>query len=546
MLLNSSENHTIKMNRLLFTLVVFVALTRFVAAAPNILLIVVDDMGYSDPGCFGGEIETPNLDSLAKNGLRFTSFYNTARCWSTRTALMTGYYPQQVRSDPIQRGSRLPKGVKTMAQHLRWHGYHCYHSGKWHVPGAPKVCADGGFNRSYELLDHDRNFCPKNHRRNDEPLPPIKFDPENPEAFYTTSFIARETIDQLREHAEKAPDRPFFAFTAFTSPHFPLHAPQAVIDKYRERYKAGWETVRAERYKRMTDMKIVHCPLSPPEREVGPPYSFKNLDPLGPGEAFRPIPWDELTETQREFQAVKMAIHAAMVDVIDREIGNILDQLRAMNAFENTLILFLSDNGCSAEIMNRGDGHDPDAAPGSAGSYLCLGPGWSTVSNTPFRRHKVWTLEGGISTPLIVSWPKGIDPSANGGIRHDRGHVVDLLPTVLDVAGHDFKQSINEGFASLPGKSLFGSIIRKDNFGHHSRDPIYFSHEGNRALRTSAYKLVSTAENRQGDGRWRLYDMRTDRSEQNDLSETMPEKVDELRRRWEELDTQFKKDAEKP
>jgi arylsulfatase len=519
-------------------------------------------MGFSDAGCYGGEIATPHLDALAKTGLRFTQFYNTARCWSTRTALMTGYYPQQVRSDPIVKGSRLPNGVKLIPHYLKSLGYRCYHSGKWHVPGAPLPCADGGFDQSYELLDHNRNFNPQNHRRNDQPLPPI----EPNSGFYTTSFIAQETINQLKEHSEKTPKSPFFAYTAFTSPHFPLHAPQEVIAKYREKYNVGWEVIREQRFRLLTEMGIVRCPLSPPEREVGPPYPQNNLAPLGNGEVLKPQRWNDLTDEQRQFQAVKMSIHAAMVDVIDREIGKILEQLRTMDALENTLIFFLSDNGCSAEIMIRGDGHDPTAEPGSAATFLCLGPGWSTTSNTPFRRHKVWTLEGGISTPLIVSWSKKFAGTTSANrLRYDLGHVVDILPTILDAAGYHenenatkikaktiatANETTNETaeaeFVTPPGESFFSAIVGEMNAESRKRSPIYFSHEGNRAIRDQNFKLVSTAKNRQGDHLWHLYDMTSDRSEQIDLSAQHPEKAAELQQQWQQLDNQFKQDAQKP
>jgi arylsulfatase len=562
--------------RIIFTVLVLFAVlsalypvTLTAAERPNILLLVADDMGFSDAGCYGGEIATPNLDALAKTGLRFTQFYNTARCWSTRTALMTGYYPQQVRSDPVVKGSRLPKGVKVIPHYLKQLGYRCYHSGKWHVPGAPLPCADGGFDLSYELLDHNRNFNPQQHRRNDQPLPPVQ--PNS--GFYTTSFIAQETIDQLKEHDAQTPNVPFFAFTAFTAPHFPLHAPQEMIRTYRERYKIGWEVIREQRFRRLTEMGIIHCPLSTPEREVGPPYPQNNLDPLGIGEVLKPLAWSDLTKEQQVFQATKMSIHAAMVEMIDREIGKILDQLQSMNALENTLIFFLSDNGCSAEIMIRGDGHDPAAEPGSAATFLCLGPGWSTASNTPFRRHKVWTLEGGISTPLIVSWSrklfqKTVQPPTNlstnspenlssnlsnlltnssseNGLRHDIGHVVDLLPTILDAAGYNNTPLENE-FAPLPGESLFPVINGSINAEIKNRAPIYFSHEGNRAIRDNHFKLVSTSKKRQGDDIWRLYDMRSDRSEQQDLSQQFPEKAEKLRQLWQQLDEQFQQNAKQP
>ncbi len=503
---------------------------------PNILLIVVDDMGFSDPGCYGGEIETPRLDSLAETGLRFTQFYNTARCWPTRTGLMTGYYPQQVRSDPIVPKSRLPQGTKLIPHYLKSLGYRSYHSGKWHVPGAPLPCRDGGFDHSYELLDHDRNFYSQSHRLDDQPLPPVKPGKD----YYTTTFIAEKTIEQLREHVESTPDAPFFAYTAFTSPHFPLHAPQEVIDKYRDHYLEGWDKIRDRRFEKLTQKGIVHTTLSPREESVGPPYRFDNLASLGAGEVFYPVAWDTLTEEQKRFQATKMAIHAAMVDCIDQQIGRIVDELKKLGLHENTVIFFFSDNGCSAEIMNRGDGHDPNAIPGSGQSYLCLGPGWSTASNTPFRRHKVWTLEGGISTPLIVHWPKGIAEFAQNGLRHDMGHIVDIMPTILELAG---ASTDNESGRPLPGESLLPAILGTEKT---PRDAIYFSHEGNRALRSGDFKAVSTATNRQGDDVWRLYDLSTDRSEQNDLAEKMPEKLDELIRQWETMTRQFEHDAQRP
>ncbi len=233
-----------------------------------------------------------------------------------------------------------------------------------------------------------------------------------------------------------SPTQPFFQYVAFIAPHFPLHALQEDIARYREKYRGGWEQIREQRWRRLRDMGIVQCELSAVEREVGPPYDFPAaLEKLGAGEVNRPLPWSELTDQQRVFQAAKMAVHAAMVDRMDREIGKILDQLSAMGVAENTLVFFLSDNGASAEIMVRGDDHDPAAPPGSAASYLCLGPGWSNCANTPFRRHKTWVHEGGISTPLIVRWPRGI--KTPGALRHNPGHVIDLVPTILDAAGID-------------------------------------------------------------------------------------------------------------
>ncbi|HYR57736.1 MAG TPA: sulfatase-like hydrolase/transferase, partial [Chthoniobacteraceae bacterium] len=341
------------------------------ASPPNILLILADDMGFSDAGCYGGEIATPNLDGLAKNGLRFTQFYNTARCWPSRAAILTGYYAQQVRRDTVpgvQSGGRgvRPAWARLLPEMLKPLGYRTYHSGKWHVDGKP---LENGFDHSYDLEDHNRNFAPQSIFEDDEKLPPVK--PGS--GYYTTTAFANHAIRCLKEHAEKYTDQPFFEYLAFTVPHFPLQAPPEDIARYRERYREGWDAMRDARWQRMKTMGIVNCGLSALEREVGPPYDFPaDIAKLGAGEINRPLPWSELATEQREFQAAKMSVHAAMVDRMDQEIGRVLAQVKAMGAFENTLVIFLSDNGASAEIMVRGEGHDPNAAPGSPQSFLCL------------------------------------------------------------------------------------------------------------------------------------------------------------------------------
>ncbi|MGL4942280.1 MAG: arylsulfatase [Thermoguttaceae bacterium] len=505
---------------------------------PNVCLIVVDDMGFSDLGCYGGEIETPNIDALAAGGIRFTQFYNTARCWSTRCALMTGYYPQQIRMDPVK--PPWPSWVTTLPHFLAPHGYKCYHSGKWHVPGAPKVCGDGGFDESYCLEDHNNHFTPQQHRRNDEPLPPVSRDSDD---YYSTTFIAEQTIDQLRRHNAETPERPFFAFTAFTAPHFPIQAPAEVVAKYLPRYVAGWDVLREARHERMRKMGIVNCELSPREESLGPPYRFENVPrDLGDGEILSPVAWNTLTETQQDFQATKMAIHAAMVDVVDREVGRIVEQLRAMNVLDNTLILFLSDNGASAETMIRGDGHNRDAELGSRETFLCLGPGGSTLSNTPLRRHKVWTHEGGISTPLVANWPKQIPIAARGGLNATPSHVIDVVPTIVDLVDRaalsSEKSATEKPSVAWSGRSLAPILVgEKEDV---ARDFLYFSHEGNKAIRCGDFKAVLTAKNRSGDAIWRLYDLATDRCEQHDLSATFPEKLTEMTKLWEETDNKFR------
>ena len=501
-------------------------------SAPNIVLILADDMGYSDLGCYGSEIATPNLDGLAQRGLRFTQFYNTARCWPTRAALMTGYYPQQVRMDPPQ--GRAPDWTRTLPQWLKPLGYRCYHSGKWHVPGVPRACADAGFDHSYRLEDHDRNFNPRNLLQDDEKLPPVAPGGN----YYTATAFADHTIGCLKEHAAQHADRPFFAYLAFTTPHFPLHAPAEDIARYRDKYLAGWEAARAERHRRQKEIGLVRCELSRPEPEIRAPSGKPEVEKqIGPGEVVYALPWDSLTAEQTRLQATKMAIHAAMVDRIDQEVGRVLKQIAAMGASDHTLVLFLSDNGASAEVLVRGDGHDLQAAPGSAGSYLCLGPGWSTMCNTPFRRHKIWVHEGGISTPLIVHWPQGI--AARGELRHDVGHVVDIVPTLLEAAGAN-RGERPAGAPPLPGHSLVPAFARD---GAVQREYVFFHHQGNRALRMGDWKLVSARDD--GDA-WRLYDLARDRGEGRDQAAAQPERVRAMAARWQELEDEFRRQAGPP
>ena len=509
---------------------------------PNILVILFDDMGFSDLGCYGGEIETPNIDRLAENGLRFTQFYNTTRCWPTRTALMTGFYPQQVRADP--REGNLPRGTALIPHYLHTIGYRCYHSGKWHVPGANRPVADGGFDHSYEQNDHDRNFYPRNHLEDGKPLPPVN--PDDNGGYYTTTFYTDKLIGYLREHAEQHPGTPFFAYAAYTAPHFPLQAPQKIIDKYRGRYLEGWDSIRQKRHEKLTLAGIIHTPLSPRDVAVGPAYRFDNLGPLGTDEVFYPMAWDTLTESQKQFQAEKMAIHAAMVDCVDQEVGRIVAELQGHEMLDNTVIFVLSDNGCSSEIMIRGDGHDPNAVSGSGQSYLCLGPGWSTACNTPFRLHKIWTHEGGISTPLVVHWPRGIPETMRNSLRHEPGHVIDLLPTIMELSGASMEP--NQSGLPLSGTSLLGAIQSEDTqvIDEFLQRDIYFSHEGNRAIRNGWFKAVSTSGNRQGDGDWRLHDLQTDRAETTDISAKHPEKLSKLVETWEAMTQRFAEDSQRP
>ena len=494
---------------------------------PNVMIILVDDLGFSDVGCYGGEIETPNLDQLASNGLRFSQFYNTGRCWPTRSSIMTGYYAQQVRRDKLPNiksggGGVRPDWAQLLPRMLKPLGYRSYHSGKWHIDGKP---VENGFDRSYWLNDHGRFFSPQRTWLNDEKLAPVARD----SGYYATTAVADHAIAQLQEHVSKSAEAPFFQFVTFTAPHFPLHALPEDIEKYKRKYDDGWEASRARRWERIKKLEIVSGELSAVEREQGPPYPLQKSFPLfGPGEVAFPLEWGTLTEEQKEFQAAKMAIHAAMVDRVDQEIGRLLDQLRSMAALENTLILFLSDNGASAEIMIRDDGHDSQASPGSAATHLCLGPGWSTHCNTPFRKHKTWVHEGGISTPLIVHWPAGVD--SPGGWRRSPAHVIDIVPTILEVAGGDFRK-LDERQPDLPGRSLV-NVFEKDV--RLVRDCLWWSHENHRAIRMGDWKLVKTNKTD-----WELFNLENDRMENNDLADRFPEKVKQLEKTWQDNENRF-------
>ena len=520
------------------------------ADRPNFLVIIADDLGFSDLGCYGGEIATPNLDALAADGLRFTQFYNTSRCWPTRAALLSGYYPQQIRRDGMPgvdhrrfggSGTR-PAWARLVSDRLRERRYRSYLSGKWHVDGDP---LENGFDRSYWVNNRAGFFHLLGQRGDASRLPDVAAD----QGLYLTEVTADHAIEFLREHAAKHADRPFFQYLAFHAPHFPLHAEPEDIARYRDRYLVGWDRLRKERHARQQDLGIGVSQRSALDEDIGPPYAFPDgIAQLGPGEVNRPVPWDRLTEAQRRFQATKMAVHAAMIDRMDREIGRVLEQLREMDAFDNTVVFFLSDNGASAEIMVRGDGHDPDAPLGSAGTYLCLGPGFSSAANTPFRLHKTWVHEGGISTPLIVHWPAGIE--ARNELRSSMGHVIDIAPTLLDLAGIEI--AADSGGPPLEGASLT-PVFEGDGDALH--EALWFYHQGNRALRRGNWKILHTVRTRDDGwsavaaeedarpGEWALYDLSNDRAEQRDLAARRPSVVHELEALWEGWRERFLRDA---
>jgi len=506
------------------------------AGKPNVLLIMADDMGYSDAECYGGDIRTPNLSALAAGGLRFTQHYSTGRCWPSRACILSGYYAQQIRRDKmdgIKMGNR-PRWAPLLPEMLKPYGYSSYHSGKWHIDGRP---TDAGFERSWggekAGCDWDR-FFNSGTWKEDEFTAPVK----PGEKYYSTVAIADHAIQCLKLHKSKYGDKPFFQYLAFYSPHFPLHALQKDIDSYRNAYLEGWDVIRQRRWKRMKKMGIINCSLSNRDTDVVPSWNLKPEQlkaRIGPGEAPKAVAWETLTEEQKKFQATKMAIHAAMITRMDLEIGRVIRQLKEMGAYDNTLILFASDNGASAEQIIRGDGHDKTAPAGSAKSYLCLGPGFSTAANTPFRLHKHWNHEGGISSPLIAHWPEGI--SVRGELRHDPSHFIDIVPTILEAAGGSRPRTTEGAVAPPPpGLSLVPAFAKDGTVKHKT---LWWCHQGNRAIRMGDWKLSARSGK---NGKWELYNLKVDRCESNDLALKHPERVKQLAQQWDGIAEGFRKD----
>ncbi len=483
---------------------------------PNIVIILADDLGYSDVSCFGGEISTPNIDRLAKDGLRFTQFYNCGQDSPSRAALLTGLYPHQVgvghsTADYRQPGYRgnLSRECATLAELLAQGGYQTMMVGKWHLtphiaPEGPKHTwpVERGFERFFGTIHGAGSyFAPISLCRGSQFL-----DEKDPD-FYYTDRIAQHA-GMFIEQAARA-NRPFFLYTAFTAPHFPLHAPAEAIDRQRARYAMGWDEVRKTRFQRMQAMGILkpHWKPTPIDERVGP--------------------W-ELNQL-RAWQQRRMEVYAAQVDLMDRAVGRILESLRQVGAEQNTLVLFLSDNGASAdEIMPnwRGAGipketragravqlgNQPAVMPGGEDTYQSYGIAWANVSNTPFRLYKGDVHEGGISTPLIVRWPAAL---RQGGRMIDQiGHVIDIVPTCLEVARVPYP-SMYQGrnLPPLEGRSLL-PVLRGET---RPDAKLFWEHAGNRAVRDGKWKIVARHR-----GAWELYDMEADRTETDNLAERFP------------------------
>ncbi len=486
------------------------------ASRPNIIVILADDMGYSDIGSFGGEISTPNLDKLANEGVRFTQFYNTARCCPTRASLLTGLYPHQAGVGHMTKeqtddegqvlagySGRLNKNCVTIAETLKGAGYFTAMSGKWHVgQNFGVIPSERGFDRALNAAAG--GFYYSNSPGAKLFLNGTKADAALPKDWYTTDLWTDYGLKFVDE--AKQAKKPFFLYVGENAPHFPLQAPADEIAKWRGKFKKdGWDKLRVARYQRQIASGIVDKKW-----------------PLSPRPAAVPA-WDSLTPKQQDRYDQIMSTYAAVVEHMDQSIGRLVDGLKARGELDNTLILFLSDNGGNAEsgVNGRLEGEHP----GDAQSTVYVGQSWATVNNTPFVRYKHYTDEGGISTPLIAHWPQGIDKSRNGKLEKQPGHLIDIMATCVDLAGAQYpKEYQGNQIKPLEGVSLRPAFAGKP-LGR--TQPLFWEHESNRAIRDGDWKLVAL-ENQP----WRLYNLSDDRSEQKDLASFQPDRVKTLAAKW--------------
>jgi len=511
------------------------------AERSNIIVILGDDMGFSDLGCYGGEIATPNLDRLASRGVRFTQFYNTARCCPTRASLLTGVYPHQAgighmmddRGVDAYRGE-LGARCMTIAEALKPAGYRSYVAGKWHVTKKTRPVdaseqgnwpLQRGFDRFYGTIHGAGSFFDPNSLARDNAFISPFADPEyRPAQYYYTDAISDHAARFVAEHHRDHAAQPFFMYVAYTSAHWPMHAKEQDIAKYKGRYDAGYEAIRAARLAR--------------EKELG------LIDPRW---SITPVAADWSKVSNREWEARCMEVYAAMVDCMDQGIGRLVAALEKSGQLDNTLIFFLQDNGGCAEGMGRDGPFTPRAdqptlpimaasalqldmipkqtrdgyparrgegvMPGGADTFIGYGLGWANVSNTPFREYKHWVHEGGISTPLIAHWPAGIPAARAGKLEPQPGHLIDLMATVLDVSGVPALPDRKPPEGVSLCVALAGEALNRPQ-------PIFFEHEGNRAVRDGRWKLVA----KHGQP-WELYDMAADRTEMNNLADAQPERV---------------------
>jgi arylsulfatase A-like enzyme len=485
---------------------------------PNIIVILIDDMGFSDLGCYGSEIPTPNVNALADNGLRFSQFYNTGRCSPTRASLLTGLYPHQaglgfleslVRPNSKGTQGRLRDDCATIAEVLEPAGYFTIMTGKWHIGHTRGVpAASRGFTRSLSAPIGEMYFANQKQKQdlgvflNGKRLD--LNDPQLGSNWYGPDLLTEWGLKFVDEAI--AANKPFFYYLPHSSVHFPLQVPKADFDRYRGKYKVGWDKLREARYRRQIEMGLIDSkwPLSP-------------LPPDVPA-------WDTLSEKAQDRYDKLMAVYAAMIDRLDRSIGTLVDGLKARGQLDNTLILVLSDNGGNAEAGPNG--RLKGKRPGGPASTVFIGQCWATLNNTPLRRYKHFTHEGGISTPLIAHWPAGIPRERNGQLDHQPAHLIDVMATAIDMTGVDYPTEYNghsippmEGVSLLP--AFAGQSLERES-------PIFWEHEGNRAVRSGKWKLVMKYK-----GPWELYDIEADRTEQHDLIGEQPELAKQLIAQWE-------------
>ncbi len=500
---------------------------------PNIILILADDMGYSDLGCMGSEIRTPHIDALGQNGQIYTAMYNCARCCPTRASLLTGLYPHKAGighmtanyGSPAYQGYLRNDSV-TIAEVLRLAGYRTLMSGKWHVGGPydPREAdlwtpgevgqptpRQRGFDQFFGTLDGAANFFFPHYVCEDDSRIEVH------DAFYMTDAVTDKAIGMM--DGAVAEHKPFFLYLAYTAPHWPLQAHPEDIARYQGRYRRGWDHLRTARHEEMLGRGVLqgHWSISPRDPQAHP--------------------WEN--ETYTDWEDARMATYAAMVDRMDQNIGRVMAQLRKLGIDRNTLVLFLSDNGGCAEFMAEDgwaesypettpdgraivSGNLPDLAPGSGTTFQSYDVAWSNVSNVPFRMHKTWVHEGGISTPLIAHWPDGISAP---GMIHQARHVVDILPTLIEVTGASYPNDFDgHGIQKLDGESL-APIFKGTDVTREA--PIFWEHEGNCAARIGDWKLV-----REHGRVWELYNMRDDRTELTDLRNSNVPKAEMLIREF--------------
>jgi len=474
---------------------------------PNIVVILVDDMGYSSLGSFGGEIETPNLDSLAASGMRFSQFYNCAKCTSSRISIMSGQYEGRA-------GGKAFKNSVTMGEALQPAGYRTIAVGKWHLD-TNKNPVQYGFDRHFGNLGGFSSYFRggEAYYKNGKPFKDF------PKEFYTTDAFTDFSIESIQELIDEGSEQPFLLYLAFNAPHSPLQSKKEDYEKYLATYQAGWDEIRQARYKRQLEMGLIDKKWQ-----------------LSPRPKFIPA-WEDLSDEEKIIQTKKMAAYAGLVDNVDQNVGKLVEFLKKSDRWENTLFLFLSDNGASPftnpKTKNKA-AWDPE-------NKLSVGVSWAHADNTPFRWFKQNQHEGGISTPAIVHYPK-IMGREKGTIDHTPLHVMDVLPTFLDLVGVAYPDSYPEREIKQPsGRSFLSLLAGKKKTLH---EELFFQYMDNRALRSGDWKLTSARQ-----GKWELYNLKTDRTETQDLARQHPEKVEAMKARWYELaktETKVKPDYMQP